>query len=469
MPDLEYIFHPKSIAIAGASRNPPNPVNFFYLNALTQFGYEGELYLIHPKASELSGLKVYPSIMDVPGPIDHVIGGIRASLTPQLMRECVAKGVKLVQLFTAGFSETGQEKGIRLEKEIAEIARRGNVRVLGPNCMGIYCPDSKVSYVASFPKESGSVGFLCQSGGNSYDLIHLGGARGVRFSKVVSYGNASDINEAELLEYFTHDSQTKVIIGYIEGTRDGRRLTNALQKATEAKPVIMLKGGVTEAGTRVAASHTGALAGSNATWSSLFHQLGVMQVYDFQEMVDSILLFLHLKPLTGRKAGLIGIGGGCSVLATDICTREGLTIVPFPLELREKLRAIMPVELDPGTSIRNPVDVSGLGWYPDIFSRALETVASYNGIDFVLTYVTVPIGKGASVRLNGHINSLIETKKRADKPIATVLHRHDTPEAANLAFNLQNKCAQAGIPVFPSFDQAARAINRFIQCDERRR
>jgi len=238
VPDLEYIFHPKSIAIAGASRNPQNPVNFFYLNALTQFGYEEELYLIHPKASELSGLKVYPSIMDVPGPVDHVICGIRASLTPQLMRECVAKGVKLVQLFTAGFSETGQEKGIRLEREIAEIARQGNVRVLGPNCLGIYCPDSRVSYVSSFPKESGSVGFLCQSGGNSYDLIHLGAARGVRFSKVVSYGNASDINEAELLEYFTHDPQTKVIIGYIEGTRDGRRLTNALQKATEAKPPI---------------------------------------------------------------------------------------------------------------------------------------------------------------------------------------------------------------------------------------
>jgi acyl-CoA synthetase (NDP forming) len=467
MQDLEYIFHPKSIAIAGASRTPQNPVNLFYLNGLTQFGYEGALYLIHPEASELSGLKAYPSIMDVPGPIDHVICGIKASLTPQLIRECVAKEVKLVQIFTAGFSETGEEEGIRLEKEIIEIARRGKIRVLGPNSMGIYCPDSKVSYVSSFPKENGNVGFLCQSGGNSYDLIHLGGARGVRFSKVVSYGNAPDINEAELLEYFTHDPQTKIIIGYIEGTRDGRRFAEALRKATEVKPVVMLKGGITEAGMRVAASHTGALAGSNVTWSSLFRQLGVMQVYDLQEMVDSILLFLHLKPLTGKKAGLIGIGGGCSVLATDICTREGLTIVPFPLDLRKKLREIMPDELDPGTSMRNPVDVSSLGWRPDIFLKALETVASYNGIDFVLTYVTTPFGKGASRRLNGHIDSVIETKKRVDKPIVTVLQRNDAPEAANLAFDLQNKCAQAGIPVFPSFDQAAQALSKFIQHYER--
>jgi acyl-CoA synthetase (NDP forming) len=469
VPDLEYIFHPKSIAIVGASRTPPNPVNHFYLDSLTRFGYEGKIYPIHPNASELSGFKAYPSIMDIPGPIDHVICAIKASLTPQLMRECVAKRVKLVQLFTSGFSETGKEEGIRLEKEIVEIARQGGVRVLGPNCMGIYCPDAKISYEAFLPRESGSVGLLCQSGGNSMELIYLGGARGVRFSKAVSFGNASDINEAELLEYFAHDSQTKIIGGYIEGTRDGRRFIKALQKAAEAKPVIMLKGGVTEAGTKAATSHTGALAGNNVIWESLFHQLGVRQVDDLPEMVDLILLFLHLKPLTGRKAGLIGLGGGCSVLATDICVREGLTVAPFPLELREKLREIIPDEFDPGTSMRNPVDVSASGWNPDIFSKTLETIANYNGIDFVLTYEPVPTGPGASRLINTHIDYLIQTKKRVNKPIATVLRRDDTPEAANLAFNLQNKCAQAGIPVFPSLERAARAINRFVEYHEQRR
>jgi len=166
MPDLEYIFHPGSIAVVGASRDPVRPTNHFYLYPLLEFGYEGKIYPIHPTASEISGLKAYPSIMDVPGPVDHVSCVIRAELTPQLMRECVAKGVKLIQLYTSGFSETGQEDGIRLEKEIAEIARRGNVRVLGPNCMGIYCPGSKIAYQNFFPKESGNVGLLSQSGGN---------------------------------------------------------------------------------------------------------------------------------------------------------------------------------------------------------------------------------------------------------------------------------------------------------------
>jgi acyl-CoA synthetase (NDP forming) len=188
MPDLDYIFHPKSIAVVGAS--PHSGRTNAFLDSLIQFDYKGKIYPIHPKAGEVSGLKAYPSILDVPGPVDHVICLIRAALAPQLMRECVAKKVKLVQLFTAGFSESGEEQGIRLEKEIVEIALRGNVRVLGPNCLGIYNPSLGMSYQPCFPKESGCVGFLSQSGGSSVDLVMLGGARGVRFSKVVSFGNA---------------------------------------------------------------------------------------------------------------------------------------------------------------------------------------------------------------------------------------------------------------------------------------
>ena len=158
MSDLEYIFHPESIAVVGAS--PHNSTAEMFLDPLIQFGYKGKIYPIHPKANEVSGLKAYPSIMDVPGPVDHVTCAIRASLTPQLMKDCVAKKVKLVQLFTAGFSESGEEEGIRLEKEISEIARRGNVRVLGPNCLGIYCPGIGIAYDPSFSMESGSVGFF---------------------------------------------------------------------------------------------------------------------------------------------------------------------------------------------------------------------------------------------------------------------------------------------------------------------
>ena len=464
MPDLEYIFHPKSIAVVGASSNPFSPVNYFFLDSLIKLDYEGKIYPIHPSASELSGLKVYPSILDVPDSIDLVICGIRADLTPQLMRQCVAKKVKVVQIYTSGFSETGKAQGIRLEKELAEIARQGNVRVLGPNCMGIYCPDSKISYDPSLPKESGSVGLLAQSGGNSIETVQIGEAQGIHFSKVVSFGNACDIDEAELLEYFTNDSQTKIIAGYIEGTRNGRAFFNALRKATKVKPVIMLKGGITEAGTKAAASHTGSLTGNIAIWHTLFRQSGVIQVYDLEELIDLLTLFQHLKPVRGRRVGLVGSGGGRGVLATDSCEGEGLVAPSFPPELRGKLREIVPEAADPGTSVCNPVDSSSKSLDPLTFSRILRTVADHEGIDFILGYTRVTFGARIVNRL---IDSLIEVKQSVSKPITMVTCHNIKPEVSNLAFSVQERCLQAGIPAFSSFNRAARAMSKFIQYYEK--
>ena len=464
MSDLEYIFHPKSIAIIGAKSQPLSATNYFFLNPLIDFGYGGNIYPVNPKASEISGLKAYPSILDIPGPVDHVTCGIRADLTPQLMRECVAKGVKVVHLYTSGFSETGREKGISLEKEIIKIARQGNIRVLGPNCLGIYCPTSKISFKSSFPKDGGNVGFLCQSGGNSIDIVELGNARGVRFNKVVSFGNASDINEAEILEHFTGDPEIKIIVGYMEGTRDGNRLIKALQKAAKIKPLIILKGGITEAGTQAVASHTGSLAGSNVVWESLFRQLGVTQVNDMDELIDLVLLFQHSMPPQGRKIGIIGSSGGSSVLLTDICEKENLTIPPFPDEVKSKLREILSEEADPGTTMRNPVDLASSTPNPTIFSPILKTIADYNGVDLILIYINVSFGwdNGTNVLATMQTESLIETTRELDKPVAVVVRHTGIPESSTFAFGIQESLLQAGIPVFPSFDRASRALDRFV-------
>lgn len=465
MPDLEYLFHPSSIAVVGASPDPYNSTTMFLLNPLIQFGYEGKIYPIHPKADEMSGLKAYPSILDVPDTIDYVICAIKSASTPQLMKECVSKKVKVMHLFTSGFSETGEKDKVQLEKEITEIAHQGGVRVIGPYCMGIYCPNSRISFNPNFPKEGGSVGLLCQSGGNSMELVQLGATRDIYFSKVVSFGNAADLNEADFLEYLARDPQTKIIIGYIEGTKDGRRFINALQEAARAKPVIMAKGGMTEAGIKAAASHTGALAGSSIIWDSLFNQLGVMQIYDFEEIIDLVSVFQYFNPVGGKKAGLIGVGGGSSVVATDSCEREGLIVPPLPGEVRDRLREVIPEEVDPGTSVRNPVDLSISGWNPDIYSAALETIADYDGIDFILTYTTVAFGLfgGSDMQINMQIKALIKAKRNSSKPVAIVLRHSGAREAANNASDIQEVCLEAGIPVFPSFDRAARAINRFIR------
>ncbi len=470
MPDLEYIFHPSSIAVVGALPDSSSFVTAKFLNSLIQFGYEGRVYPIHRRASEISGLRVYPSILDVPGHVDHVICAIRAALTPQLMRECAAKKVKVIQLFTSGFSEMGKEEGIRLEKEITEIARQGGVRVIGPNCMGIYCPSSGISFDDAFPKESGCVGFLCQSGGNSMEGVQLADAKDIRFSKVVSFGNACDLNEADFMEYFAHDPQTKIVLGYVEGTKDGRRFINALKEASEIKPVIMLKGGTTEAGIRAVASHTGALAGSNTIWSSLLCQLGIMQVYDLEELVDLTLLFQHWKPCRGKRMGIVGGSGGRSVLITDNCEKEGLTLPSLPSEVRRELRKIIPEGFDPGTSVCNPVDLATSVLDLHILPKVLEIVANYDGIDFSLIHIGVAFGlyRGTSEVLDKQIDSLIEAKRSVTKPIALILRHCGEPEAARRAFSAEKRCLAAGIPVFPSFNRASRAISKFVQYYEMR-
>lgn len=466
MPDLEYIFHPRSVAVVGASTNPRRAINRFFLYPLLEFGFPGKIYPVNPNATEIAGLRAYPSLMDIPEPVDHVTCAIKASLVPELVRQCVAKGVKLIQIYTSGFSETGREEGVRLEREIAAIARKGNLRVLGPNCMGIYCPASKISYEDFFSRESGDVAFLSQSGGNSIETVQFGNTRGIYFSKVVSYGNACDIDEAELLEYFAVDPETRIIAGYIEGTRDGRRLIRALGKATEIKPVIVLKGGVTEAGRKAAASHTGALAGTSVVWESVFEQFGVVQVSDLEELIDLALLFKHIQRINGRKLGVVGSGGGASVLMTDSCEREHLTIPLFPEELRAKLREIVPEEDDPGTIVRNPVDFSTTWVKPGIFPALLELLDKYDGIDLILIYLGLWPGSGeVETRV---IDSIVQTKKHLNKPLAMVLRYSHAPQMGKLALELQKKCGDSGLPVFTSFDRAAKAINKFIAYHERR-
>ncbi|MEE8174054.1 MAG: CoA-binding protein, partial [Dehalococcoidia bacterium] len=289
-PGLEYIFHPRSIAVVGASTQPSGSAANIFIEPLLILDYPGAIYPINPKGGELLGLKIYPTLADVPGPVDLATICVPAPLVPQVMADCAHKGVKLAQIFTAGFSESG-EAGERLEAEIAAIARRGGVRVIGPNCMGIYCPGTGLSFNPYFPRDSGAVGFLSQSGANINDVVEPGVHRGLHFSKVVSYGNACDLNECDFLEYLAGDPETQIIAMYIEGTRDGQRFIKALSQATRAKPVIILKGGRTRGGSRATLSHTGSLAGDDAVWDALCRQMGVIQAYNVEELIDVLVTF----------------------------------------------------------------------------------------------------------------------------------------------------------------------------------
>jgi len=321
---LQPLFYPTSIALAGVTVNNPQHWTRTFFDSLLEFQFEGPLYLVNPRGGEIRGIKVYRRLADIPQNIDYVISTVPAKAAAGLIEECAHKGVKAVHFCTAGFSETGQEEGVRLEAQLANLSIKTGIRVIGPNCMGIYCPESRISFNIDFPKESGPVGFISQSGGNTGSLIRQVMSRGVRFSKVVSYGNACDLNETDFLEYLATDSETKIIGLYIEGVKDGRSFRQTLQKAAEEKVIVLLKGGITEGGARAVSGHTGALAGSEVIWDSLCKQLGIIQVYSLEEFADSLVTLRFMSAPRGRRVALIGAGGGSSVLIADEFERRGL-------------------------------------------------------------------------------------------------------------------------------------------------
>jgi acyl-CoA synthetase (NDP forming) len=294
---LEYIFHPRSIAIVGISADLPKLwIKRVYLESLIKNGYPGQVYLVNPKGGEMDGLPIYRSLKDIPGPVDHAVISVPAAYTPKIMEDCRDIGVKVAHIFASGFAETGETDRIELQNRLVAIARQGNMRIIGPNCLGLFYPRGKIGLSPDLSMEPGPIGFLCQSGGNVTFMARHAASRGLRFSKIVSYGNACDIDECDLLDYFASDPETKVIAAYIEGAHDGVRLLKVLKRAAAAKPVVVFKGGFSPDGLRAAASHTGSLAGADKVWDGLLRQVGAIRVYSIEEMVDVLVALLRVRP-----------------------------------------------------------------------------------------------------------------------------------------------------------------------------
>ena len=443
-------------------------MGYGYISWLRKLDFKGKIYPINPNSEEVLGIRAYPSISDAPPPVDYAISNISAPLVPQLAEDCVASGVRVLQLFTAGFSETGEEEGIRLEEELADIARRGNMRIIGPNCLGVYCPKTGLAFSGvDFPRESGPVAFISQSGGNAGEMASIGCLRGIHFSKVISYGNACDLNETDFIDYFARDSDTAIITAYIEGVKNGPGFIKALREATRTKPVIMLKGGRTESGNRTVASHTNSLAGASTTWNALCKQFGVIQVNNLNELVDLLLAFLYVSVPKGRNVGIIGIGGGTSVQAADDCNAVGLFVPPLPQETRAELKKFTPKA---GTSINNPID-SSMMFSPEECYRTIKITAACPSIDLLILYLLLDWPLRDSEGLNmvdAVIDSMISAGKATEKPIAIVLNSSGALPAWQGVLQLQEKCLQAGFPVFNTVGGAALAISRFIQYQENR-
>ncbi len=343
---FEYIFKPKTVAVIGASNEDG------FSRALMSTKLKGSLFLVNPNYKELYDKRCYASILNIEDEIDYALIEVPTLVVPKVLTECIEKGVKAVHVYTAGFSETGVEEREILEDEVKEIAR-GKVSLIGPNCMGIYCPESGLTFTQDAPAEEGPVGVISQSGTFAGEFLSVGKLRNIKFSNVISYGNAIDLDCPDFLEYLAHDSETEVVALYIEGTRNGEHLKAAMTEAAKLKPVLALKGGITEHGRRAASSHTGSLAGSPKIWEALFRQAGVIQVEDFDELLDATLAFSYAPLPSGKGIAIITNSGGFSVLETDACVKAGLEVPQFTKKTLAELRKIVPLA---GTSINNPLD-----------------------------------------------------------------------------------------------------------------
>jgi acyl-CoA synthetase (NDP forming) len=468
---LETAFHPESIAVAGASEDPLS-FGHQFLRHLLDYNYSGHIYPVNPNKESVLGLKAYPDLKSIPGQVDYVICCLPASMVLDLLAECPAKGVKIVHLVTARLSETGREEAVELENEMLKTARRLNIRLIGPNCMGIYYPRGRIANGYNLPREAGNIGAVFQSGGSSTMLVRYGELRGLRFSKVISYGNALDIDESDLLNYLAQDEETDIIAAYFEGVKDGRKFLNSLSATARAKPVIAIKGGRGIAGAKAVTSHTAAIAGSMSVWETVFKKAGVISAPDLTELVDLLVAFSFLPPITGYSVGIMSAGGGLSVMSADICEEAGLRVLPMPNEIRAELKIKAPEIWD---WIGNPIDISIMGavsvGFAEILKELPRLMAGSPQFDFLIGEFSddnpflTELWRDLAV---GQTEMFINLYNKKLKPMIAVVHSEaaalDLPsyERWKILAEQRARYASARVPTYSTVAEAAKAVRKFI-------
>lgn len=355
MKHFESIFSPESVAVIGAS-NDLEKWGGGVFNSVRRAAID-RIYPVNKSADEIQGIKAYPSVRDIPDTVEFAVIVVPFPAVPDIVKDCVAKGVKAALIITAGLGEVGGE-GLRLQEEIVRTAREGGMRLIGPNCMGHFNTGAKFSTVRmGMPIEPGEIGIISESGGFSAHILQIGTEMGMGFSKFVSTGNEADLHFEDFVEYFAQDDATKVITAYIEGLREGRRFFEMAKKFTRDKPMVVVKVGKTEAGARAARSHTSAIAGSDLVYDAMFKQAGVIRVNEVEELFDVASALLSQPLPKGNRVGILTFGGGFGCVASDACEKLGLEVAPLSGYTIEKLNAVLPDRWPHA----NPVDTVGYG------------------------------------------------------------------------------------------------------------
>jgi acyl-CoA synthetase (NDP forming) len=450
--DLDLLFRPRSLAIIGVSQDPSKGGGFIW-GRIQRQGYPGKKYPIGRSVTELDGIPCYRSVTDIQEPIDLAIAAVPAAVVEKALTDCVQKGIKFVVIHTAGFAELG-EKGKVLQEGILQVARNSGMRVVGPNCMGIFCPGSRLNTIVEVEEEDmnpGGTAFCGQSGWATEDFIAGGSARGLRFSTVISSGNQADLNVLDYVSYYGKDPSTRVICAYTEGITRGREFLDLASKVGRTKPIIIWKSGFSQAGTRAALSHSGSITGNRDVWLGAARSSGIITAEDFEELLDFAVAFSVPPFPKSKKVGIMAEAGGGGISASDACEKLGLDVKPFSSALKDQLTDFLKDYLPPFSGTSNPLD---LVWLPretamDICTKCLELISTE--VDSVICMSYLPFAY-PDMR-SRYIETIRRLRDRFHLPIYIV-----PPYAARAAEGMK-EFTLAGLPAFPSFERAARAIS----------
>ncbi len=452
--NLDSIFNAKSVAIIGASDNPEKLGNVILKNFL-EGGFAGKVFPVNPKHETLLGRACYPSVLGVGEKIDCAIIATPAQTVPSILKQCAKKGIKGVVILSGGFGEVGNTA---LENEIKNVCEKNEIALIGPNCLGILNPHARVdSIFMPFYKfqrpNPGSIAFVTQSGGVGSAIVDLAASYGVGISKFISYGNGTVLSEADFLEYLENDSQTKTIILYLEGAKNGRKLFETMKKVNAKKPVIVLKAGRTGKASEAARSHTGNLAGNYLAYKAAFRQAKAVEAESLEELFDFVKIFEQPFPKE-NKLGVMTNGGGIGVLTADAIEEEGLELAQFEKKTENSLRKIVPGYGNVG----NPLDlIADAG--VEKYAAAIEAFMQDKNTDAIIIDILFQVPP-IDERL---LKVLIRASDDRRKPIAVV--------AMGGAYTERQRrmLEGSGVPTYNNPLAAVKALRKLIEYAEYRK
>jgi acyl-CoA synthetase (NDP forming) len=458
--NLRRAFDARTVAVIGDKRMG----GYLWLRAMSRFS--GKLYSVQIDPNEIPGIEAMgvtncKSLADVPEPIDYAISAVPRQIAPRILKDCVAAGVRGIGFFTSGFSETGEELGVKLECELRATAAESDIALVGPNCMGLYNPSIGLCNFPDLATGSGGgdVCFISQSGTHSINFCLQAPTRGIRINKAASIGNVLMLEAADYLDVMADDPATRAIGMYIEGVRDGRRFFASLRRAAARHPVVVWKGGMTEAGARATFSHTGSLATAASVWRALMVQSGAVSVASLDAMLDAMELLARGRRVGGRGMGLVAMTGGQSVVITDTFAAAGLEVPALSEGSYAELKGFFNII---GGSYRNPLDAGGtigMGHDQGNLDRILDILERDAAIDAIV----LEIGTGLRAarwaaheeELTGLLDKVAEFNLRSRKPFAAILH----PAHVEVIVTRAKELARSrGLVVFDSFERAAAAF-----------